>query len=105
MNEKEKRMFCWLIITVTIVQLLTTCTALSLPQEIIEKNGSPQQGDRAEVGGIMTLFPDNNDGAVFIFVMDEFRGEQLVRQSICNAYIANQTEMTEEYVSRKKNEQ
>lgn len=51
----------------------------------------------------MTLFPNTNDGAVFIFVIDEFRGEQLVRQSICNAYMANQTEMTEEYVSREKN--
>ena len=50
----------------------------------------------------MALFPDNNDGAVFIFVMDEFRREKLVRQSICNAYMANQTEMTKEYVSEER---
>lgn len=96
-------MLNWLIIIVTIARLLSTCTALSLPQGIIEKNGSPQQGNRAQIGGIMALFPDNNDGAVFIFVIDEFRGEQLVRQSICNAYMANQMEMIEEYVSREKN--
>ena len=99
MEKRWKVLLYRLTATVAICQLFTFCNALSLPQTTIEDNDNRQQGDRAVIGGLMALFPENNNGAVYIFVVNEYDGEQLVRQSICDRYMANQMEMTEDYVS------
>ena len=98
--KKGSKVLCnWVIMAINIAQFLIFCDAMSLPPSLATYSDSRPQADRAAVGGLMALFPDNNAGAVYIFVINEYSGEQLVRQSICNRYMANQMEMTAEYVS------
>ena len=76
----------------SIAQLLALSTAVSIPSPVV---GDPEaEADRAEVAGIMKS-KTGRSSHYYLFVTNEYSGDQLLRQSTCDIHAKSRKELWE----------